>query len=140
MTGSTFVDTSVLVYAHDTSSPAKNHVARQLVEDLWESRAGVVSTQVLQEFYVNVRRKVERPLPVAEARRLVADYLRWEVVANNGDAILEAIELEERFRLSFWDAMIVRAALTAGAETLLSEDLSHGQTYGGVRVVNPFRV
>lgn len=140
MTGRAFVDTNVLVYAHDTSLPAKNQVARQLVEDLWESRAGVVSTQVLQEFYVNVRRKVERPLPAAEAKQLVADYLRWEVVANDGSAILEAIELEERFRLSFWDAMIVRAALAAGAETLLSEDLSHGQSYGDVRVINPFRV
>ena len=139
MNGRAFVDTNVLVYAHDASSPAKNKVARQLVEDLWESRAGVVSTQVLQEFYVNVRRKVARPLPAAEAKRLVADYLRWEVVANDGDAILEAIDLEERFKLSFWDAMIVRAALGAGAETLLTEDLSHGQRYGDVQVVNPFR-
>lgn len=127
MNGRSFVDTNVLVYAHDTRLPAKNRVARQLVEELWESRAGVVSTQVLEELYVNVRRKVERPLPPAEARQLVADYLRWEVVTNDANAILEAIELEERFRLSFWDAMIVRAALAAGAETLLSEDLSHGR-------------
>ena len=138
MNGRVFVDTNVLVYAHDSTASAKHSVARQLVQELWESRAGVVSTQVLQEFYVNIRRKVQRPLPVDEAKRLVADYLRWEVVANSGEDLLDAIEIEERFRLSFWDAMIVRAALAVGAETLLSEDMSHGQLYGDLRVVNPF--
>jgi predicted nucleic acid-binding protein len=136
--GRTFVDTNVLVYAHDRSAGTKHARARELVEGLWTTRTGVISTQVLQELYVNLRRKVGKPLSAAEAKGLVADYLRWEVIVNNGESILEAMELEQRFRLSFWDALIVQAAQSAGVEILSSEDLSHGQDYGGVRVVSPF--
>jgi len=138
MSARVFVDTNILVYAHDASAGARNARARDLVEGLWKERSGVVSTQVLQELHVNVRRKAARPLTAAEARELVADYLRWEVVVNTGESILEAIDLEARFLLSFWDALIVQAALTAGVDTLFTEDLSHGQTFGAVRVVNPF--
>jgi predicted nucleic acid-binding protein len=138
MSARVFVDTNILVYAHDASAGARNAQARDLVEGLWKERSGVVSTQVLQELHVNVRRKAARPLTAAEARELVADYLRWEVVVNTGESILEAIDLEARFLLSFWDALIVQAALTAGVDTLFTEDFSHGQTFGAVRVVNPF--
>jgi predicted nucleic acid-binding protein len=96
----------------------------------------VVSTQFLQELYVRLR-KTRNPLPAAEARRILIDYLRWEVVVNTGDSVLAAVDLEERYRLSFWDALIVQAASASGAEILYSEDLSHGQVYGLVRVVNP---
>ncbi len=132
-----FVDTNLLVYAHDRPSGDKNRRARELIEKLWRERSGVLSTQVLQEFYVNVRRRAERPLGRAQARRLVADYLSWELVVNDGDSILEAMDLERRYRLSFWDALIVQAANAAAAAVLYSEDLSHGQTYGTVEVVNP---
>lgn len=131
-----FVDTNLLVYAHDTSSGLKHDTARELVERLWHDRSGVLSTQVLQELYVSLR-KARHPLPAAEARQVLADYLRWEIVVNTGESVLEATELEERYRLSFWDALIIQAAGTSGAEVLYSEDLSHGQAYGSVRVVNP---
>ena len=97
----------------------------------------MVSTQVLQELTVNLRRKASRPLDGKKTREIVADYLSWHVVINGGESILEALDLEERYRISFWDALVIHAALVSGAEILYSEDLSHGQAYGSVRVVNP---
>ena len=134
-----FVDTNILMYAHDTSAGGKHERAKALVEELWRDRTGVVSTQVLQELSVNLRKKVHRPLDVKATREIVADYLTWQVVVNGGDAILEAIDLEARYQISFWDALVVQAAQASGAETLYSEDLSDGQTYGSVRVINPLR-
>ncbi len=134
-----FVDTNLLVYAHDTASGPKHEKARSLVEQLWRDRNGAVSTQVLQELYVSLRRKARKPLALEEARALVADYLRWEVVVNTGDSILGAIELESRWKLSFWDALVVHAARASGAEVLYSEDMAHDQVYDTVHVVNPFR-
>lgn len=131
-----FVDTNLLVYAHDSSAGVKHDRARGLVERLWHDRTGVLSTQVLQELYVSLR-KARQPLPASDARQIVADYLRWEIVVNTGESVLEAAALEERYRLSFWDALIVQAAAVSGAEVLYSEDLSHGQVYGAVRVLNP---
>jgi predicted nucleic acid-binding protein len=132
-----FVDTNILMYAHDTSAGAKHERAKALVEELWRDRSGIVSTQVLQELCVNLRRKAGRPLDSSATREIVTDYLSWHVVVNGGDSILAALELEEQYRISFWDALVVHAALTAGARTLYSEDLSDGQTYGGVQVRNP---
>ena len=137
MSDRSFVDTNVLVYAHDTSAGVKHEKSRELVGRLWRDRSGVLSTQVLQELYVNLR-KAPHPLPAAEARLVVADYLRWEVVVNTGESVLEAADLEARYRLSFWDALILQAAASSGVEVLYSEDLSHGQRYGAVRVVSPF--
>jgi predicted nucleic acid-binding protein len=134
-----FVDTNILMYAHDTAAGAKHERARALVEGLWRDRSGVVSTQVLQELAVNVRRKAGRPLGTKATRDLVSDYLSWQVVVNGGDSILEALELEERHQVSFWDALIIQAAQVSGADVLYSEDLSDGQMYGSVRVVNPLR-
>lgn len=138
MSDKAFVDTNILLYARNRHAGSKHTIARDLVAQLWEQRTGVVSTQVLQEFYVNVRRKAEKPLSSREAREIVSDYLRWDLIVNTGDSILAAIGLEERFQLSFWDALIVHAAQTAGVETLYSEDLADGQRYGSVTVVNPF--
>lgn len=138
MSAKYFVDTNILMYAHDTSAGSKHERAEALVEELWTSRSGVVSTQVLQELCVNLRRKAGRPLDSKATREIVTDYLSWHVVVNGRDSILAALELEERYRISFWDALMVHAAQSAGAETLYSEDLSDGQTYGGVRVKNPF--
>lgn len=138
MSARAFVDTNVLVYAHDRGAGTKNETARALVEELWRERAGVLSTQVIQEFYVNVRRKARKPIEPEEAKRLVEDYLSWELVVNDGRAILGALDFEQRFKVSFWDALILQAAATADVSTLYSEDLSHGQLYAGVEVVNPF--
>lgn len=139
MTERAFVDSNVLVYAHDTGAGERHVVARDLVLRLWRDRAGVISTQVLQETYVNLRRKAARPLGVAEARDLIADYLAWDVVVNDGASVIEAVRLEERHGISFRDALIVAAAVAGGVGVLLSEDLNHGQRYGGVTVRNPFR-
>lgn len=137
MTGRCFLDSNLLVYAHDRGSGGKHERAKALVERLWLDGTGVLSTQVLQEFYVNVRRKAKRPLPEGEAARIVEDYLSWEVVVNTGRSILQAFHLEDRFQISFWDALIVQAANSAGVRTFYTEDLNHEQVYGLVRVVNP---
>jgi predicted nucleic acid-binding protein len=134
-----FVDTNILMYAHDSAAGEKHERAKTLVEELWRERRGVVSTQVLQELAVNLRRKAARPLDAKATREIVADYLTWHVVVNGGESILEALDLEARFQISFWDALVVQAAQASGAEILYSEDLSDGQTYGSVRVINPLR-
>jgi predicted nucleic acid-binding protein len=139
MTERAFVDSNVLVYAHDAGAGERHTIARDLVLVLWRDRAGVISTQVLQETYVNLRHKAAAPLDASEARELVSDYLAWEVVVNDGASVLEAIRLEERYRISFWDALIVAAANASGVDVLLSEDLSDGQRYGDVTVRDPFR-
>jgi predicted nucleic acid-binding protein len=134
-----FVDTNILMYAHDKAAGAKHERAKALVEELWRNRTGVVSTQVLQELAVNLRKKAGRPLDAKATREIVSDYLTWQVVVNGGESILEALDLEARFQISFWDALVVQAAHTSGADVLYSEDLSDGQTYGAVRVINPLR-
>jgi predicted nucleic acid-binding protein len=138
MSARVFVDTNVLVYAHDVSTGAKHERARSLVARLWQERGGAVSTQVLQELYVSLRRKAGRPLSSEQARELVADYMSWEVVVNTSESILEAIALEQRYGITFWDALVVHSARACGAEVLYSEDLSDGQVYDSVRVVSPF--
>ena len=134
----TFVDTNILVYAYDRGAGDKHVQAQRAVEKLWEGGSGVLSTQVLQEFYVNVRRKARRPISISSARSLVADYMAWDPIVNDGTSILEAMDAEHRHKLSFWDALIVVAAQKVDADVILSEDFSHGQKFGAVRVLNPF--
>ncbi|HEX4998495.1 MAG TPA: PIN domain-containing protein [Terriglobia bacterium] len=132
-----FVDTNILMYAHDAAAGEKHVRAKALIEDLWERRSGVVSTQVLQELAVNLRRKTKNPLDAKGTREVVSDYLTWQVVVNGADSILEALDLEARYQISFWDALVIQAAHASGAEILYSEDLTDGQRYGTVRVKNP---
>lgn len=132
-----FVDTNILIYAHDRSAGLKHDRARELVEGLWASGGGVLSTQVLQELCINLRRKLAHPLPADEIRGLIQDYLSWEVVINTPESVIEALEIEVRFKISFWDALILHAAESSGAAVLYSEDLSTGRHYGSVRVINP---
>jgi predicted nucleic acid-binding protein len=134
-----FVDTNILIYAHDTGAGARHERARDLLSELWEDGSGTLSTQVLQELAVNLRRKVRRPLGTRQIREIVSDYLTWHVVANTPDSVLAALDLQERYRISFWDAMVVHAAIMSGAMVLYSEDLSDKQVYGSIRVENPFR-
>ncbi len=134
----TFLDTNIVIYAYDASAGLKHEIARQIMTDLWTSGNGILSTQVLQEFYVNVTRKIPKPLDLDLARQIVADLLKWDVVVNGGDSILDAIDLQKRHNFSFWDAMIISSAVTGGAVTLLSEDLTDGQIIGGVAIRNPF--
>ncbi len=139
MTDKYFVDTNILLYAHDKSAGLKHERARKLIERLWTDGQGVFSTQVLHELCVNLRRKVARPLPVEEVRRLIQDYLSWEIVVNTPASVLQALEIEARYRISYWDALILQAAESAGAAILYSEDLGAGQRYGPVQVVDPLR-
>ena len=137
MSDKCFVDTNVLVYAHDLSAGVKHRRAQMLMEQLWESGRGVLSTQVLQELGVNLRRKVSRPLAIDELRLLIQDYSSWEVVTNTAESVIRALEIEHRYKTSFWDALILVAAESCGASTLYSEDLAIGQRYGMVQIVNP---
>ena len=137
MSGECFVDTNILFYAHDKQSGMKHEKAKQITTELWLSARGVISTQVLQEFCVILQRKSSAT--VKEAGALIQDFLKWKVVVNTGESILRALEIGARHQVSFWDALILQAATTGGAEILYTEDLSDGQTYGSVRVVNPFK-
>jgi predicted nucleic acid-binding protein len=134
-----FVDTNVLVYAHDESAGGKRDQARALVEQLWASRDGCLSVQVLQEFFVTVTRKIAKPLNAEAAKEIVADYSRWYLHVPAADDVLAAIGIHQHAGISFWDAMIVRSAAEIGCDVLYSEDLNAGQEYSAVRVENPFQ-
>jgi predicted nucleic acid-binding protein len=133
-----FVDTNVLLYAYDKAAGMRHETARLVIRALWEQGGAVLSTQVLQEFYVNVTRKIPKPLSPAAARGILSGYCAWQVEQARCDTVLRASEVQERHRLSFWDGLIVAAAAQGGADVLLSEDLNAGQVIEGVRVVDPF--
>jgi predicted nucleic acid-binding protein len=137
MNGKTFVDTNVLIYAHDVDAKEKHRVAKEAISELWSNRAGFLSAQVLQEFYVNVTRKLSKPLLKKNARAVVDKYTIW-CVDTTAAEIAVAFRIEDEARIGFWDALICAAALKTGAERILSEDLNGGQKIAGIRVVNPF--
>lgn len=138
MSARVFVDTNILIYAHDREAGRKHEVAARIIEDLWENKNGCLSTQVLQEFYVNVTRKIPKPLSRSRARGVIEAYFAWPLAVAGPTTLLRASEIEERFRLSFWDSLIVAAAAELGAERMFSEDLHHGQRIEGIGVENPF--
>jgi predicted nucleic acid-binding protein len=137
MSGKTFVDTNVLIYAHDADAGKKHETAKTVLRELWSRRTGVLSPQVLHEFYVNVTRKIGAPLPKPSARAVVDSYIVW-CVQTSPVEISAAFRIEDEARIGFWDALIVAAARKAGAELILSEDLNPRQVIAGVRVQNPF--
>jgi predicted nucleic acid-binding protein len=137
MSGKTFVDTNVLIYAHDVDAKAKHEVAKSVLRELWSQRAGVVSMQVLQEFYVNVTRKIASPLPKDAARLVVNSYSIWCVDTTPAE-ISAAFRIEDESRIGFWDALIVASAAKSGAMRILSEDLNAQQRIAGIPVENPF--
>jgi len=132
-----FVDTNILVYAHDREADQKHEKAKSLVVDAW-SRVPPpwVSVQVLQELLVNLRRK---GIGSRDARQTVEDYMRWRVVDNTASLLAGGLNEMDRWQISLWDAMILAAARRAGATILWSEDLGTGQDYDGIEVVNPLR-
>jgi predicted nucleic acid-binding protein len=134
-----FVDTNVLVYARDAAQPGKQPVAGAWMDRLWATAEGRLSTQVLNEFYVTVARKLEPGLSLAEARAEVTELTTWQPVPVTNDIVRQAWTLEDRFALSFWDALIVAAARASGCSHLLTEDLQDGQDLDGLLVVDPFR-
>lgn len=133
-----FLDTNIIVYAYDRDAGRKHEIARDLLIDLWDGGGGVLSVQILEEFYVTVTKKIAFPLPHAAAREIVEDLMTWDVVANDGDSVLAAIDLQIREKISFWDALVIAAAIKGGAEVLFSEDLSDGRKFGPLVVRNPF--
>jgi predicted nucleic acid-binding protein len=137
MSGKTFVDTNVLIYAHDLDANAKNEIAKAVLHDLWSERTGVLSMQVLQEFYVNVTRKIPSPLSKDLARSVTSSYAIWCVDTTPAE-ISAAFRIEDESRIGFWDALIVSSAVKSGATRILSEDLNAGQRIAGILVDNPF--
>ena len=133
-----FIDTNVLVYAFDRTAGQKQAIAAQMVKACWENGTGRTSIQVLQELFITLTRKIPAPLDLQAARQLIADLALWPVHSPEVNDLLAAMDLLQRYRLSFWDAMILQSAARLGCRTMLSEDLNHGQVYGEVQVVNPF--
>lgn len=130
------LDTNVLVYA--VSNLADDRVKRDKALDLIADGPFGVSGQILQEFYVNVTRKIRKKLPADEALAWVTQFARQPCVAIDAAIVMRAAEISERFKISYWDGTIIAAAERLGAGTLYSEDLSDGQMYGSVRAVDPF--
>lgn len=139
MTVRTFVDSNVLIYAHDADSGLRQRRASEELAQLWASGAGLLSTQVLQEFYVNVTRKIKSPLTPGSAREVVRDYAHWVESAITPATIVRASEIGEVWQLPFWDGMILAAAEQSRATRVLTEDLGHGARIAGIEIVNPFR-
>ena len=133
-----FIDTNIIIYAYDVTAGKKHETARTILTDLWDSGLGVISTQVLQEFFVSVVQKIPKPIDKQQAKEIVRDFLKWHLVVNTGDSIIDAIDICLRFGYSFWDSMIIEAAIKGGAAILISEDLQDGQVVSGVTIRNPF--
>jgi predicted nucleic acid-binding protein len=137
MSDRTFVDSNILIYAHDVDAKSKHEIGRSILAELWRQRMGVLSMQVLQEFYVNVTRKIAVPLSKDAARVVVNSYAIWCVETTPAE-ISSAFRIEDESRIGFWDALIIASAVKCGASRILSEDLNAGQTIAGVRIENPF--
>lgn len=133
-----FVDTNILVYAYDTSAGDKYVRAAAIIKDLWKSGRGIISTQVLQEFFATVTRKIAKPLDSSAAKQIVKDYLAWKTIVVNGEIILEAIDILTDHKYSYWDSVIIASAIEAGASKLISEDLSDRQKIKSLTIENPF--
>ncbi len=134
-----FFDTNVLVYLFDASAPRKKARAEELLKRAVGQGLALLSPQVLQEFFVAVTRKLSVPLPHEQAERAVRDLAKLPTMQVDAEMILEAIETMRRYQLSFWDSLIVQAALHGGATMLYTEDLQHGQVIETLTVENPFQ-
>lgn len=138
MTAKVFVDSNILVYAHDADAGPKQKIAAAQIKALWEEQLGRVSTQVLQEFYVTVTQKLGKPLAKSKAREIVRDYAQSVAIPTTPQTVIRASEISEGWRLSLWDSLILAAGEEQDCSTVLTEDLNAGQTVAGIRVVNPF--
>ena len=138
MTEKVFVDTNVLVYACDTSAGGKRDRALALLQELWDTNTGRLSTQVLQEFYVTITKKLSNSISLLEARELLHSYGPWVREPNTVSTIMRAVDLSGLAKISFWDALIIASAEQAEATILYSEDMNAGQIIAGVKIVNPF--
>jgi predicted nucleic acid-binding protein len=137
--GKVFVDTNVLIYAYDRAAGQKHEDAAKIMRDLWDNGRGVISMQVLQEFFVTVTGKIAKPLDTLTAREVVRDLLKWNPVVTTGDILIEAIDIHSAHKYSLWDSLIIASAIEGGAATLLSEDLSDRHTVKTMVIRNPFK-
>jgi len=135
-----FVDTNILVYAYDSTAGKKHETAQGLVKQLWKSQCGFISIQVLQELFVSLTRKIDSPLDIDLATQLIRDLSTWQMCVPDKDDVLQAIEICRRYKISFWDAMIIQSAKSGGCKKIWSEDLSEAQTYNQIRIINPFTI
>jgi predicted nucleic acid-binding protein len=138
MNGSTFFDTNILVYCFDETDQEKHEIASDLIIQAYKQGNGVISTQVLKEFYVTVTQKVSQKMNLDTAEQAVRDFALWRVVETSVSLILRAIKLHRKHRLSFWDSMIVAAAIVSNCSSIVSEDLQHDALIEGIRIKNPF--
>jgi predicted nucleic acid-binding protein len=139
MAAKVFVDTNVLVYNRDASEPSKQAQAMDWLRHLWNTRTGRLSYQVLQEFYITVTEKLEPGLDRESARRDIRSLLPWRPIAVDNRVFDGAWHIQDRFGLSWWDALIVSAAQVSACRYLLTEDLQAGQVFGDLQIINPFQ-
>jgi predicted nucleic acid-binding protein len=139
MSAVAFVDSNILIYAHDVDAGVKRERAVAKLRELWDSGTGRLSVQVLQEFYVNATQKLATPIARSTAREVIKTYGVWIHHATTADTVARAAEISDLARISFWDALIVASAEEVDADELLSEDLNDGQAIAGIRVVNPLK-
>ena len=137
-TGVTFVDTNILIYSLDANDEVKHRSAENVLVQLWTSGLGVLSSQVLQEFSNVATCKLRPALTPPQARQVINDYSDWCLVDTDPLLIISASRLSEQHSINFWDALIVEAALRAGADELVTEDLQHGRRFGELTLRNPF--
>jgi predicted nucleic acid-binding protein len=136
--GKFFLDTNILVYAHDHAHQEKQSISERLILSGIEANTAVLSTQVINEWFVTITQKIKTPLPVKAAREEIVLLKALEVVELSYDMILQAIDLQVSKKMSFWDALIIVAALTAECRKLYSEDMQDGQKIGELKIVNPY--
>ena len=132
-----FVDTNILVYCFDDADPAKKKKAIQIMEGLWEASKGVLSLQVLKEFFVTVTEKLANKMDFRDAKAAVIDLLSWNIFYETRSSLERTFEIIQKHHLSLWDANILSAAILSDCNTVYSEDLQHNQTIEGVRIINP---
>jgi predicted nucleic acid-binding protein len=135
-----FVDSNILIYAHDSDAGPKRERAVESLRELWQLGNGRLSVQVLQEFYVNVTRKLATPVSRSTAREVVSSYGAWVKEPTTPDTVLRATDIADMAQIMFWDALIIASAEEVQATHIYSEDLNGAQTIAGVKIVNPLAV
>ena len=133
-----FVDTNIIIYAYDVSSAEKHQRARELIAELWDTGRGCLSIQVLQEFYVNLTLKIPHPLTPQETTQIIEDLGQWRLHQPGLKSVIEAIHIQQRNKISFWDAMIISSAKELDCKIIWTEDLNPHQLYEGIKATNPF--
>lgn len=138
MNARVFVDTNVIVYSRDRNKPEKQSIARDWLSELWRTSAGRISVQVLQEFYAVATGRLQPPMSRDEARANVADLFSWRPGMITREVLTDAWAIEDRFKISWWDTLIIASAQRQGCQYLLSEDMQAAQNIDGLTIVNPF--